>query len=111
MVPKTDDAFLLHPLNRRQLDGKCRLPVGMAKPGTLFVGALPLLISIGGVVLTVLAAREERKFDRLQARGAHAVATVTALHAAEGPSESRDPDLYWANYEYTVDGRVYTGTA
>src|SRR4029077_2838456 len=69
------------------------------------------LITIGSVVAIFLAVHEERKFDRLQARGARGVATVTTLHAAEGPSDSRDPDMYWANYEYRVDGHVYAGTA
>src|ERR1051326_1771281 len=111
MIPNAADVFLLQPANRPILDGKRRLPVGLAKPGTLIVGAIPFILTIGGVVLIIVALREERNFDRLQARGAHAVATVTTLHSAEGPGDSRDPDMYWANYEYKVDGRTYAGTA
>jgi hypothetical protein len=108
---KTDDVFVLHRENRALLNGKKGLPVGMAKPGIWFVGAIPLIVTLIGFFATGFVLVEEHRFDRLKARGVTTQATVTRLHEISGPSDSHDPDTYSVDYKYTVNGSKYEGSA
>ena len=58
---KTDDVFLLHTANRAFLDGKKRLPVGMARPGTWVVGVLALFCTLCPPILIGWGLWEERQ--------------------------------------------------
>jgi hypothetical protein len=104
---KTDDVFLLHTANRALLNGKKRLPVGKARPGVWFVGAIPLISTVCGLILIVGLWWEEIKFGRLQDHGVKTVATVVGLHESSAPGDSHDPDTYSVTYHYTVNGRKY----
>jgi hypothetical protein len=107
---KTDDVFLLHTANRAFLDGKKRLPVGMARPGTWVVGVLALLSTLCPPILIGWGLWEEHKFERLRVYGQKTVATVVHLHESVASTDSRDPDTYSVTYKYTVNGREYEET-
>jgi hypothetical protein len=105
---KTDDAFLLHAANRAFLDGKKRLPVGMARPGTWFVGGLALLLTLSGLVLVGRGLWEYRKEERLRIHGVKTRATVVKIDATNDPDASSDSDTESVTYRYSAgppDGR------
>src|SRR5262249_39587182 len=104
---KTDSAFLLYPANRAFLDGKKRLPVSMARPGTWIVGAVALLLTLSGLGLIAKGWWEERNFTRLKVHGVKTVATVAHLREYSQPSDSHSPDIYSVTYRYSVNGKVY----
>jgi hypothetical protein len=108
---KTDDVFLLHSANRAFLDGKNRLPVGMARPGTWVIGVLALFCTLSPPIIALLGLWEEHKFERLRKYGQKTVATVVHLHESLASSDSHDPDTYSVTYKYTVNSHEYEETA
>src|SRR5262249_47028710 len=101
---KTDDVFLLHAANRAFLDGKRRLPVGLARPHTWLMGVIALFCAVPTLVLLGWALWDEYQFQRLQAHGVKGVATVARLPPPVSPVDSSDDDVYTITYKYAVNG-------
>jgi hypothetical protein len=100
------EVFVLHAANRAFVNGKRRLPVGMARPGTWFFGFLALFITLPSLFLLAWALWDEHQLQRLRAHGVKAVGTVAHLEESSGEST----DIYSVTYKYAVNGRGYEAT-
>jgi hypothetical protein len=99
---KNDDAFLLHPANRAFLDGKSRLPRGMARPGLYVAGVIAMFLTLSGPVLIGKVLWEERKIERLTRYGVKTHATILKIDASADPDASSDSDTNTVTYRFVA---------